>query len=162
MQYPGDDGGAHSGAAPCVYSLTAAPLIALPQLQAQIRTEVVVVGAGYTGLSAALTLAEKGIATVLLEAHEPGWGAAGRNGGQVNAGLKHEPDAIERDLGPVYGPKLVRLAGEAPESLFKLIHRLKIECEARREGTVRAAYREDDAEALGASIFQWQCRGVQL
>jgi glycine/D-amino acid oxidase-like deaminating enzyme len=159
MEGSGGEGGR---AAACAYSLTAEPLIALPQLQAQIRTQVAVIGAGYTGLSAALGLAEKGISTVLLEAHEPGWGAAGRNGGQVNAGLKHEPDDIERDLGPVYGPRLVRLAGEAPGYLFNLIHRLQIECEARREGTVRAAYREVDVEALDASILQWQSRGVQL
>src|SRR3981081_3758085 len=112
MEGSGGEGGAQTGAAACAYSLTAEPLIALPELQAQIRTQVAVIGGGYTGLSAALRLAEKGTSTVLLEAHEPGWGAAGRNGGQVNAGLKHEPDDIERDLGPVYGPRLVRLAGE--------------------------------------------------
>src|ERR1700676_1226372 len=98
----------------CLYVATARPAVSAPPLRTDARTEVVVVGAGYTGLSTALHLAERGVAVALLEAHEPGWGAAGRNGGQVNAGLKHEPDDVERDLGDVYGPRLVRLAGEAP------------------------------------------------
>src|SRR4029077_14528962 len=112
-----------------VYSSTARPSVPAPVLSTEVRTEVVVIGAGYTGLSAALHLAERGVATVVLEAHEPGWGAAGRNGGPVNAGLKREPGEVERDLGAMHGPRLVRLAGEAPAYLFKLIDRLQIDCE---------------------------------
>jgi glycine/D-amino acid oxidase-like deaminating enzyme len=151
-----------SDASGCLYSSTATPSVPAPVLRAEVRTEVAVVGAGYTGLSTALHLAERGVATVLLEAHEPGWGAAGRNGGQVNAGLKHEPDEVERDLGAVHGPRLVRLAGEAPAYLFKLIDRLQIDCEVRREGTVRAAYRPRDLAVLQDSVAQWGSRGVQL
>jgi len=111
----------------CLYVATARPAVLAPPLRTDARTEVAVVGAGYTGLSTALHLAERGVQVTLLEAHEPGWGAAGRNGGQVNAGLKHEPEEVERDLGEVYGPRLVRLAGEAPAYLFELIARLGIE-----------------------------------
>ena len=92
----------------CLYVETARPAVLAPPLRTDARTEVAVVGGGYTGLSTALHLAERGVAVTLLEAHEPGWGAAGRNGGQVNAGLKHEPDKVELDLGDVYGPRLVR------------------------------------------------------
>jgi glycine/D-amino acid oxidase-like deaminating enzyme len=146
----------------CLYTSTAAPAPPTPTLDGDLQTQVLIVGAGYTGLSAALHLAERGIATVVLEAHEPGWGAAGRNGGQINAGLKHEPDEVERDLGPVHGPRLVRLAGAAAEQLFRLIARLRIDCEARREGTLRAAYRHADVATLEASVAQWQRRGVHL
>lgn len=163
---PGSRGVARTSLEPgppgCVYTSTAIPAIPTPVLRAETRTQVAVIGAGYTGLSAALHLAERGVPAVLLEAREPGWGAAGRNGGQVNAGLKHEPDQVERDLGPVHGPRLVRLAGEAPAYLFKLIDRLQINCEARREGTVRAAYRPRELAALQASVTQWGCRGVEL
>jgi len=151
-----------SDASGCLYSSTARPSVPAPVLRAEARTEVAVIGAGYTGLSAALHLAERGVATVVLEARDPGWGAAGRNGGQVNAGLKHEPNEVERDLGPIHGPRLVRLAGEAPEYLFKLIDRLQIDCEARREGTVRAVYRPRDLVALQDSVAQWRSRGVAL
>jgi len=110
----------------CLYATTARAPVPTPPLRSDARTEIAVVGAGYTGLSAALHLADRGARVTLLEAHEPGWGAAGRNGGQVNAGLKHEPDAVERHLGNIYGPRLVQLAGEAPAYLFRLIARLDI------------------------------------
>src|SRR6266853_1125121 len=146
----------------CLYVATARPAVLAPPLRTDARTEVAVVGAGYTGLSTALHLAERGVAVTLLEAHEPGWGAAGRNGGQVNAGLKHEPDQVERDLGEVYGPRLVRLAGEAPGLLFKLIARLGIDCEARHAGTLRAAHHPRHVASLRDSVEQWRRRGVAL
>jgi len=146
----------------CLYTATAAPPVAAPPLEGAARVEAVVIGAGYTGLSAALHLAGRGREVALLEAREPGWGAAGRNGGQVNAGLKHEPDTVERDLGPVYGPRLVRLAGDAPDFLFTLIERHRIDCEARRAGTLRAAYQPRHVAALRASVAQWSRRGAAV
>jgi len=146
----------------CLYLATARPAVPTPPLRADARTEVVIIGAGYTGLSTALHLAELGTAVTLLEAHEPGWGAAGRNGGQVNAGLKHEPDEVEKHLGPTFGPRLVALAGDAPDLLFRLIARLGIECEAKREGTLRAARGPRHAAALQDSVAQWRRRGAEL
>ena len=146
----------------CLYPSTARPPVPTPQLRAHRRAEVAIVGAGYTGLSTALSLAESGAAVTLLEAHEPGWGAAGRNGGQVNAGLKLEPDEVERHFGEVHGPRLVRLAGDAPGYLFGLIDRLGIECEARREGTIRAVRRHSQVAALRDSVEQWRRRGEVL
>ena len=144
----------------CLYATTARPAVPTPPLCKETRTAVAIVGAGYTGLSAALHLAERGTAVTLLEAHEPGWGAAGRNGGQVNAGLKHEPDEVERHLGIPFGPRLVQLAAEAPAFLFRLIARLGIECEARCEGTLRAATQSRHAGSLGTSVEQWRRRGA--
>ena len=146
----------------CLYPAHGAPRGAHTATARGWRAEVVVVGGGYTGLSTALHLAERGTAVALLEAHEPGWGAAGRNGGQVNAGLKHEPDEVEAHFGEIYGPRLVQLAGNAPDYLFGLIERLGIECEARREGTIRAARKPGHAAALRASVDQWRRRGATL
>lgn len=146
----------------CLYTATATPPVPAPRLAGALRVEVAVVGGGYTGLSAALHLAERGRHVALLEAYEPGWGAAGRNGGQVNAGLKHEPDDVERALGPVHGPRLVSLAGGAPDFLFELIARHRIECEVRRAGTLRAAYQPLHAAALCSSAAQWARRGVNI
>ena len=75
-----------------LYEETAEPAIAAPALDGDERADVAVVGAGITGLSTALHLAEQGAKVVVLEAEQPGWGASGRNGGQVNPGLKHDPD----------------------------------------------------------------------
>ena len=60
--------------------------------------DVCVIGAGYAGLSTALHLAERGVKTVVLEAHEPGWGGSGRNGGQVIPGLKYDPDELVDEI----------------------------------------------------------------
>src|SRR5271163_5104724 len=110
----------------CLYTATAVAAVATPMLCADLRVEILEIGGGYTGLSTALHLAERGHSIALLEAREPGFGAAGRNGGQVNAGLKYEPDEAERALGPTYGPRLVALSLRAPEFLFSLIDRLGI------------------------------------
>ncbi len=106
-----------------VYPETAEPAVPTPPLDGDARADVVVVGGGITGLSTALHLAERGVKAVLLEAHEPGWGASGRNGGQVNPGLKHDPDTVERDFGVDLGRRMNALAGGAPAFVFDLIKR---------------------------------------
>ena len=146
----------------CLYASTATAPIPAPPLGADADARVVVIGGGYTGLSAALHLAERGFEVVLLEAREPGWGAAGRNGGQVNAGLKHEPGTVIGDLGEVAGQRLLKLASEAPELLFGLIERLGIACEAERGGTLRAAYSGAQAQALRQSVEAWRGLGVSM
>jgi glycine/D-amino acid oxidase-like deaminating enzyme len=143
-----------------LYQDTAEPAPTLPPLDGDRRAEVVVVGGGFTGLSTALSLAEKGVSVVVLEAHEPGWGASGRNGGQVNPGLKHEPDAVERDYGPDLGARMVAFSGAAPALVFDLIARHAIRCEARRNGTLRAAIRPNQARKLAVAMEQLARRGV--
>ena len=72
------------------------------------------IGAGYAGLSTALHLAERGVKTVVLEAHEPGWGGSGRNGGQVIPGLKYDPDELVEKFGRSAASELVAFAGRPP------------------------------------------------
>ncbi len=145
-----------------LYPTTATPTVPTPAFSGERRVAVAVIGGGYTGLSTALHVAERGAEVALVEAGEPGWGAAGRNGGQVNPGLKHEPDEVERTLGPVHGPRLVQLAGGAPDYLFSLVERHGIDCEADRTATLRAAYRHTDVAALETHVEQWRARGVAL
>jgi glycine/D-amino acid oxidase-like deaminating enzyme len=121
-----------------------------------------VIGAGFTGLSTALHLAEQGADVVVLEAHEPGWGASGRNGGEVNPGLKWDPDDVERAFGPELGGRLVRFAWGAPDTTFALIRRYQIECDARQGGTLRAAYLPRDADSLRRLADQCQRRGMPV
>lgn len=146
----------------CLYAATAHAPIETPPLSAALRVQDLVVGGGYTGLSTALHLAERGRTVALLEKQEPGFGAAGRNGGQINAGLKYEPDTAERMLGPLFGPRLTQKALHAPRLLFELIDRLGIECEARRCGTLRAAYSPAHVAALRDSVEQWRRREVPV
>ena len=127
------------GAAPLPRSLWAATArlaIAAPPLAGPEDADAVVVGGGFTGLSAALHLAERGRHVVLLEAAEPGWGASGRNGGQVIAGLKADPSEIIAEHGAVDGKRLVDLVGDTADFVFELIRRHGIKCDAVRSGWI--------------------------
>ena len=84
----------------------------------------------------------------VLEAQQPGWGASGNNGGQVNPGLKHDPDQIEADFGAELGGRMIAFAYGTTNFTFDLIRRYQIPCEARQNGTLRAAYNEASAAAI--------------
>jgi glycine/D-amino acid oxidase-like deaminating enzyme len=147
---------------PNLYHDTAEPAAAVPALEGGRQTDVLIVGAGFTGLSTALSLAERGAGAVVLETHDPGWGASGRNGGQVNAGLKADPDAVERDFGADLGARMSAFAGAAPAYVFDLIARLAIPCEARRNGTLRAAIRTRHVRKLEETANQLARRGAAV
>ncbi|SDE23958.1 NAD(P)/FAD-dependent oxidoreductase [Belnapia rosea] len=147
---------------PSLYAATARPAPQTPPLAGDRQADVVVVGAGFTGLSTALHLAERGVDVVVLEANEPGWGASGRNGGQVNPGLKPDPDQVEADFGPELGTRMVRFAWGAPETTFALIRRWQIACDARQGGTLRAAYQPAHAEGVRRSAEQGMRRGLPV
>jgi glycine/D-amino acid oxidase-like deaminating enzyme len=145
-----------------LYRDTAAPAAPTPPLVGDARADAVIVGGGFTGLSAALHLVLEGAAALVLEAAEPGWGASGRNGGQVNPGLKFDPDVVERDFGPELGARMNALAGAAPDMVFDLIERHRIDCDARRNGTLRAAARPRHAAGIHATAEQLRRRGAPV
>ncbi|GHF57001.1 NAD(P)/FAD-dependent oxidoreductase [Seohaeicola zhoushanensis] len=145
-----------------LWSATANPAPDCPPLVTETDADVVVIGGGYTGLSAALRLAEAGRSVALLEAESPGWGASGRNGGQVNPGLKEDPEAIEARFGAEMGARMVRASGEAGQAVFDLIDRLGIRCDPVRAGWIRAAHNGRALEALRETARQWQARGAPL
>ena len=84
---------------PSYYAATATKMEAFAPLKGQTSADVCIVGGGYTGLSAALHCAQAGLSVVLLEAHRVGFGASGRNGGQVGSGQRLEQDALEKMAG---------------------------------------------------------------
>jgi glycine/D-amino acid oxidase-like deaminating enzyme len=147
---------------PSLYADTAGPAPDTPPLDGDRRASVVIVGGGFTGLSTALHLAEKGVDVVVLEANKPGWGASGRNGGQVNPGLKHDPDTVEADFGPDLGARMVALSGNAPNLVFDLIQRHQIPCSALQSGTLRSAITPRGRREVGASAEQWIQRGAPV
>src|ERR1700690_839408 len=140
----------------------AEPAVPTPPLEGDARADIAIVGGGITGLSTALHVAEQGAKVILLEAEEPGWGASGRNGGQVNAGLKLDPDLVERDHGVELGGRMNALAGDAPALVFDLIKRHAIRCEARQNGTLRAAVGANHAAAIRISVEQLTRRGAPV
>ncbi len=145
-----------------LYRQTASPAPVTNPLDGPAHADVCVIGAGFTGLSAALTLAERGAKVMVLEAREIGFGASGRNGGQVNPGLKLNPDQVERDFGPDLGSRMVAFAGAAPDHLFGLIERYGIACEAKRSGTLRAAVHPRHVAAVQETCRQLEARGAPV
>jgi len=110
------------------YAATATPMDRFGPLKGEARADVCVIGAGYTGLSAALHLAEAGMDVVLLEAHRVGFGASGRNGGQLGSGQRMEQDQLEKLMGFEDAARLWDLAEAAKDLVKSLIKSHKIEC----------------------------------
>jgi len=145
-----------------LWAATAAPRIPYTELPHDRAADVCVIGGGFTGLSTALHAAEAGARVVLLEAAEPGWGASGRNGGQVIPGLKWDPDPLERRLGDERGSRLVEFVGSAPDLVFALIARHRIACSARRNGWIHAVHGPAALAAEEARVRQWRARGADV
>lgn len=145
-----------------VWTVAAEPWTPTQPLQGDQRADVVVVGAGYTGLSAALHLAERGTDVVVLDAAEPGWGGSGRNGGQIIPGLKDDPDELERNFGPETGRRMWQISGGAADFVFELIARHKIACHAQQSGWISAAPTSRSLGALRVRVDQWQRRGAPV
>jgi len=141
---------------------TAAPGPDIPSFNGDERADIVVIGAGYTGLSAALHLAMRGLSVLVLDANEPGWGASGRNNGQVVAALKHEPHEIEDRFGKERGGELIRVVGEGPDLVFGLIERYGMGCDARRSGIFTAAHSMASLADLKRRVEVWVGRGAPL
>jgi glycine/D-amino acid oxidase-like deaminating enzyme len=145
---------------PGLWAATAPPGPDLTPLAGDISADVAVVGAGYTGLSAALSVAEAGERVVVLDAQGVGAGGSGRNVGLVNAGLWLMPDEVEARLSP--GNPLPGLLANAPAAVWDLIARHEIDCEGRATGTLHCAPDAAGAAALAERARQWNVRQVPV
>lgn len=141
---------------------TAAPAPETPPLAGDTQTDVAIVGAGFTGLSTALHLREKGIGTVVLEAAEPGFGGSGRNGGQVIPGLKQDPAQIAADFGSARGEAITSFVGGAADATFGIIERHGIDCEARRVGWIQGVHAPVAMPAVERRCKAWAARGADV
>lgn len=110
------------------YAASANDTTRYPELQGRVRVDVCVVGGGFTGVSAALTLAERGYSVALVEANRVGWGASGRNGGQLIHGFSKD-ERLARRLGPDHADMLYRLGWRGHEIILGWIQRYAIQCD---------------------------------
>lgn len=141
---------------------TAVPATPTPALAESARSDVLVIGAGYTGLSTALHLAESGTAVTVLDAHEPGWGASGRNGGQVNPTLKHDPDELVQHFGAEAGERLTQAVSDSADLVFGLVQRHGIACDPVRQGWLQLSHSVAGLSVLRTRADKWAARGVPV
>ena len=147
----------HDGATPTWYEASARSHTTWPTLDGDVRADVCVIGGGYTGLSCALHLAQRGYRTVLLEARRIGNGASGRNGGQLGSGHRRDQTTLERELGEERARLLWSLAEEAKALVRGLVARHGIECDLK-PGIAIAAHRPRHARALARETDHLRAR----
>ena len=121
-----------------LWRVTAPDAAPAQRLEGDLHLDVAVVGGGFTGLRAALALAEAGSKVAVFEAGDVGFGASGRNGGQVNPMLPvAQPDDLYRAVGPRYFEKMAQTSLKSADDLFDLIRAYQIQCDARQKGWIR-------------------------
>ncbi|PCI86147.1 MAG: FAD-dependent oxidoreductase [Hyphomicrobiales bacterium] len=140
----------------------AKPIAELKPLCETLHADVAIVGAGYTGLSCALHLAQQGKHVVVLEAHDVGYGASGRNVGLTNAGLWIMPEDAVRSMGVTQGQRINQFLIDSPRYVDQLIAAHKIDCDYTRNGTLHLAHNARAMKYLSARRGQLAAYGADV
>ena len=134
----------------------------LPELIGTVESDVVVIGGGFTGLSTALHLREAGVDVTIVEAIEPGWGASGRNNGQVIPTLSRpDPDDIVARHGAV-GERFVALLRDSASTLFDLARRYQILAEQEQVGWIQPVHSPGRIRIAERRVRQWSKFGASV
>ncbi len=135
---------------------------ALPELIGTRETDVVVIGGGFTGLSTALHLRETGVDVAIVEAMEPGWGASGRNNGQVIPTLSRpDPEDIIARHGAA-GERFVSLLRDSASTLFEIARRYQIQAEQEQTGWVQPVHSPGRIKIAERRVRQWSKFGASV
>ena len=145
---------------PSLWAATAAPAPVTTPLQGDLKADVVVIGAGYCGLSTALHLAERGVRVVVLDARDIGFGGSGRNGGQVIPGMKFDPSELMTMFGREKGQRLVDFAAGTADAVFNLIDKHKMDVPQVRRGWVQGSHTPAALKMAERRVRDWGAQGV--
>ena len=147
---------------PSLWAATAQPGPVLGTLEGAIESDVVVIGAGFTGLSTAIHLRESGVGVTILEAAEPGWGASGRNNGQVIPTLAgHDPSAMTARHGEA-GERFNAVLRDAAQYLFDLVRKYEIPAEAEQAGWVQPVHSPGRFKLAEKRVREWSTIGAPV
>jgi glycine/D-amino acid oxidase-like deaminating enzyme len=134
----------------------------LPELIGTAEADVIVVGGGFTGLSTALHLREAGVDVAIVEAMEPGWGASGRNNGQVIPTLSRpDPEDMVAKHGAA-GERFVTLLRDCASTLFDVARRYQIEAEQEQAGWVQPVHSPGRIKIAERRVRQWSKFGAPV
>ena len=147
---------------PDAYTRGVAPAPSAGALRERRKVGVAVIGGGFTGLSAALHLAEAGADVAVLEARDIGWGASGRAFGQVVPYLKRGHAEIIARYGAERGVRVIDAVAAGPDLVFSLVERHRIACDAVRTGLIFAAHAPAGRRGLERRTSYWQGRGAPV
>ncbi|MGL4836110.1 MAG: NAD(P)/FAD-dependent oxidoreductase, partial [Shewanella sp.] len=140
------------------YAASANDKIERARLEESIAADVCIIGAGYTGLSAALHLLESGMSVVILEAARIGWGASGRNGGQIVNSYSRDIDVIEKTVGKAQAKLFGQMAFEGGKIIRDRIAKYQIQCDLK-DGGVFAAMNDKQMGHLRHQKQLWESHG---
>jgi gamma-glutamylputrescine oxidase len=141
--------------APSYYAHSASPSPQRPPLQGDTAADVCIVGAGYTGLSAGIALAEAGLQVVVLEQSRVGWGASGRNGGQIVHSFSRDIDVIESSHGLAVAEPLARMMFEGAQVIRERVRKYDIRCDLK-DGGIFAAINPGKTKGLVEQKKLWE------
>jgi gamma-glutamylputrescine oxidase len=142
------------------YAASANPSPERPPLKGDIEIDILVVGAGYSGLSTALHLVEKGYKVAIIEAARVGWGASGRNGGQIVNGLNASLQTIKRRYGADTANFVAGLVQEGGEIIRERVKTYDIQCDLK-DGNVFTAYTGAHMRELEERLKLWAGYGIR-
>ena len=144
--------------APSYYAHTAHPSPERAPLRGHVQADVCIVGAGYTGLSAGIALAEAGLSVVVLEQARVGWGASGRNGGQIVHSFSRDIDVIQRNYGREVATPLAHMMFEGARIIRERVAQYQIDCDLKNGG-IFAAISPRKAKGLAEQKRLWEACG---
>ena len=140
------------------YAATANPSPERPALKGETRCDVCVIGAGFTGLSTALHLAEQGLDVTVLEGARVAWGASGRNGGQIVNGFNRDLDGIALRYGKDTAGAVGAMLTEGSQIIRERIDRYDIQCDLKN-GSIFAAFTAKQLRGLESRVQRWRDAG---
>jgi gamma-glutamylputrescine oxidase len=146
--------------APTYYQATANRSITCPALNGEVTTDVVIIGAGFTGISAALELAKAGYKVVVLEAGTIGSGASGRNGGQICTGFSASQSKLAAQLGEADARKCFEISEDAKRLIEARIVEYKIDCDLQW-GYLHCSAKPSQQESLKAWKDEYEALGYE-